>query len=65
MTKKSSKWKGRIGVIYVLTGIGIGANALVSGPHAFGRGTSAVVGLCSVALILSATGGKMIFDSRH
>lgn len=65
MKTKASKWKAGVGVAFVLAGFGVGASALLSGPPAFAFGVTAVVLLCIVAIGLTVTGARMIYDSRR
>lgn len=65
MNAKSSKWKARVGILFVAAGIGVGVSALCSGPNAFAFGVTAVVALCFVGIGFTLVGAKMISDSRR
>jgi hypothetical protein len=64
---KTPRTKGKIvgGVIFVVAGLGLALNGLISGPHAFWGGVSGVAGLCFAGLLLAGAGGKLIYDATH
>jgi len=47
----------------VVTGLLMALNAVVSGPHAFGAGVTAVVSMCGAGALLVWAGAKVVHDS--
>jgi len=65
MKTPSARGKIVVGVIFIVVGLLLAFDGLISGPRAFWGGISGVVGLSSAGLILAGAGGKMIYDGKH
>jgi hypothetical protein len=65
MKARTSKPRMVAGVTFIIAGLLVAANGLISGTHAFSGGVSAVVGLCFAGLLLVGAGVKIIHDATH
>lgn len=65
MKTRRARGKIVVGVIFIVTGLLLALNGLVSGPRAFWGGVFGVIGLCFAGLLLAGAGGRLVYEGTH